>query len=288
MAASRLIDPVRGRVASAYTAGPRLDDVIAVCKSLATYGVTSAIGYWGDPDESARAVADVHLAAINRLSAEQMDCYVSIKLSRLGFDAGLFAELASAATRSNVRLHVDALGPESVDATLRLLEGVPRTGRLGTTLPGRWHRSVDDTARIIELGLAVRVVKGQWLDDGPKRIDPSEGFLGIVDRLSGHQGGVAVATHDVRLLTESLRHLTESGTPCESELFFGLPFRGPAIAAWRLGVPVRVYVAYGASGPPFSVKELRRKPVAWWWFMQDVLLGKDKMWRSVRRARPQL
>jgi len=279
------MNPIRGRIASVYGAGPRLDEALAVCRRLATYGVTSAIGYWGDPDESARTVADAHLAAIERLSAEEMDCYVSIKLSRLGFDAALFAELEAAATRSGVRLHVDALGPETADATLGLLEGAARTGRLGTTLPGRWRRSAEDVARIVDLGLAIRIIKGQFAAEVDERVDPAQGFLEIVDRLRGYEGGVAVATHDVRLLTESLRRLTESGTRCEVELFFGMPFRAPAIAARRLGAPVRVYVSYGEAGAPFSVRDHIGHPVAYWWLVQDLLLGKDKMWRSIRRSR---
>lgn len=272
------VERIRRRRRAAYGAGLRLDDALAACRDLATCGLASTIGYAAPPDASARAVADTQLAAFRRLSAGDLDCYVSVKLSTLGFDAGLFAELATAAAESGRRLHVDALAPDTADATWRLLEGAANGGRLGATLPGRWRRSVGDAARARDLGLPVRVVKGQWADGSA---DAAGGFLDVVDRLRGYAARVAVATHDVALLSESLRRLR--GTPCEVELLHGLPFRAPARVATEHGVPIRVYVPYGATGAPYDLATLRRNPAAAWWLAQDVLLGKEKLWRAVRR-----
>jgi proline dehydrogenase len=162
---------------------------------------------------------------------------------------------------------------------------MPRDGRVGTTLPGRWGRSADDAARAARLGLSVRIVKGQWAERADGGGDPvGEGFLRVVDRLRGHPHRVAVATHDVALLTESLRRLQETGTPCEVELLYGLPFRGPALRARRAGVPIRVYVPYGDAGAPYGRADLAHNPAATWWLVQDLLLGKNKTWRAIRRT----
>ena len=152
------------------------------------------------------------------------------------------------------------------------------------SFPGRWRRSADDASRAAELGLAVRVIKGQWAHGADGDVEPAEGFLRIVDRLCGHTGGVAVATHDVTLLTEALRRLNAAETPCEVELLYGLPFRAPAVAAWDLGIPVRLYVPYGDVGATYGIAALKRNPTAVWWLVQDLLLGKDKTWWSIRRS----
>jgi proline dehydrogenase len=279
-------EPLRQRRRSAYAAGP-IDQALDVCRRLARYGLGSIAGYMAAPDERPRAVADVHLQAFERLAADEVDCHVSVKLSGLDFDADLFAELDVASARTSRPLHVDALAPETVEATWRLLERTPRAGEIGTTLPGRWRRSADDAALAERLGLRVRVVKGQWADDNGATLDPRAGFLAVVDRLRGHPRGVSVATHEVELLEESLRRLIAAGTPCTAELFFGLPFRAPALAARRLGVPVRVYVPYGAAGAPYAVADVTAKPIAAWWLAQDLLLGKEKTWLSIRRSRLQ-
>ena len=278
------LEPIRRRREAAYGAGPAIDDALAAALRLARYGIASTVGYSAGPDENARAAADVQLAAFDRLSAGDLDCYVSVKLSEVGFDAGLFAEFDAAAARSGRRLHLDALAPETVDTVWRLLEGAPRVGALGVSFPGRWRRSADDASRAAELGLAVRVVKGQWACGADGDVDPGEGFLRVVDRLCGHTGGVAVATHDVTLLTEALRRLSAAGTPCEVELLYGLPFRAPAVAAWARGIPVRLYVPYGDVGATYGIAALKRNPTAAWWLVQDLVLGKEKTWWSVNRS----
>jgi proline dehydrogenase len=285
---SEWVDALRRRRAAAYHAGPGLDDALAACRRLAADRIPFAVGYSAAPEESARTAADVHHRAFEALAAADLDGYVSVKLSELAFDPALLGELDAAAARTQRRLHIDALAPETVDDTWQLLERMPRAGALGMSFPGRWRRSADDAARAAELGCAVRVVKGQWAHGAGGDVDPSEGFLRVIDRLRGHRGGVAVATHDVGLLTESVRRLTTSGTPCEVELLYGLPFRAPAVAARRLGVVARLYVPYGTVGATYGITDLRRRPVTAWWLVQDLLLGKDKTWQSIRRSRARL
>ena len=277
---------MRQRRRSAYGAGS-LDGALDVCRRLASYGLASTVGYTAGPGERPRSVADVHLSAFERLAAEGIDGHVSVKLSALDFDSDLFGELDAASARTSRPLHVDALAPETVDATWLLLQRAPRAGEVGMTLPGRWRRSAEDASLAERLGLRARVVKGQWADVAPDAVDPAQGFLDVVDRLRGHSGGVAVATHDVALLAESLRRLIAADTPCAAELFFGMPFRAPAVAARRLGVPIRIYVPYGHAGAPYGIADVPGRPVAAWWLMQDLALGKDKTWLSIRRSRPQ-
>jgi proline dehydrogenase len=223
----------------------------------------------------------VHRRAFEALTAEGLNAYVSVKPAALGFDRALFGELAATAATAGRRLHLDALGPETADAAWALLASAPDPGVLGVTLPARWRRSAADAERAVALGLAVRVVKGQWNDDGAS-VDATDGFLAVVDRLRGSTAGVAVATHDPALLAASLQRLAR--TPCEAELFNGLPFRAPAAVARGLGVRVRVYVAYGDAAAPYDVADVLRRPAAAWWLTQDLLLGKDKSWRDMRSS----
>jgi proline dehydrogenase len=243
--------------------------------------MAAAVGYSARPGERAAEVARVHLSAFEALAATDLDGYVSVKLPALDFDPGLFAELAAAAAQSGRRLHVDAVAPSTADATWRLLERAAPLEAVGTTLPARWRRSAADVARVIELGLSVRLVKGQWADGGGS-VDAAAGLLDLVDRLGGHTAGVAVATHAPDLLAESLRRLQASGTACEAELFYGLPFRAPVRVARDLGVPLRVYVAYGEVGAPYAVSDALGNRAAAWWLAQDLLFGEDKTWRDIR------
>jgi proline dehydrogenase len=223
----------------------------------------------------------VHLRAFEELTAADLDAYVSVKLPALDFDARLFAELVTAAAQSGRRLHLDAVAPSTADVTWRLLERAAPIESLGTTLPARWRRGAADVARAAELGLRVRLVKGQWADGGGT-VDAAAGLLDLVDRLGGHAAGVAVATHAPDLLAESLHRLQVSATACEAELLYGLPFRAPVRVARDLGVPLRVYVAYGDVGAPYAVTDVIGNRAAAWWLAQDLLFGEDKTWRDIR------
>jgi proline dehydrogenase len=287
-AGSAWLDAARRRRASAYVAGPGLDDAVAASRRLAADGIPFTLGYSAPPEERARAAADVHLGAFAALAGDGTDGYVSVKLSGLHFDPALFGELEAAAARSGRRMHLDALAPETVDQTWGLIEGASDPAALGIALPGRWRRSVDDARRALDLGLVVRVVKGQWVDTVDADVDPAAGFLAVIDALAGAKNLVAVATHDIALLEESVRRLTAARTPCEAELLLGLPFAPPARAARRLGVPIRLYVPFGKTGAAYGVGELVRKPATAWWLVQDLLLGKDKTWQSIRRSRANL
>jgi proline dehydrogenase len=278
------LGPVRRRRWQAYGVGPSLDDALQASRRLASYGIASTVGYSSQAGEGARRTADVHLAAFDALASGELDGYVSVKLSTLDFDPGLLTELDAAAARSGRRLHLDALAPETVDPTWRLLEEAPRAGQLGMSFPGRWRRSADDAQRAAELGLVVRVVKGQWKHGADGDVDPAEGFLDVIDRLCGRARAVAVGTHDAGLLTEAVGRLRAAGTPCEVELLYGLPFRAPALAARQMDVPIRVYVPYGHIAATYGVADIRRTPAALWWLAQDLLLGKDKTWWSIRRS----
>jgi proline dehydrogenase len=278
------LEPLRRRRAAAYAAGPGLDQAVQAGRRLADHGIASTIGYTAAPGESAGSVAAMHRAAFERLAGEPFDCYVSVKLSALDFDARLFAELAATAARTGRALHLDALAPDTVDATWRLVQIAPRMAQLGVALPGRWARSPDDATRAVRRGLRVRVVKGQWEGGAGNGVDPAEGFVRVIDRLRGHRAGVAVATHDAGLLAESLQRLIAAHTPCWAELLLGLPFRVPAAIARRLGVPIRIYVPYGRAAAPYGVADVRRNPAVARWLIEDLVLGKEKMWRSVRRS----
>src|SRR4051812_9602604 len=63
---------LRRRRAAAYGAGPGLDDALEACRRLAAYGMRSTVGYSAPAGERPRAVADVQLAAFDRLARENL------------------------------------------------------------------------------------------------------------------------------------------------------------------------------------------------------------------------
>jgi proline dehydrogenase len=267
------IDKLTRRVARSYIVGPELSDAVRAAKFIAPQDMVSTICYWDSETDNPRDIANRYRSIIESISNEHLNCYVSIRPWALQFSYGLFDELCAFAHQHDVSLHLDSLLPDASDKAFAMIERDGAQGpTVGCTLPGRWQRSVSDAGRAIDLGLRVRIVKGQWPEPQGADLNPREGFLKVVDRLSGYASAVAVATHDVDLARESLKRLRSAGTSCELELLFGLPV-GPGIGVARsLGIPVRIYLPFGKAWLPYVIAQAKRNPVIAWWLFRDLWL----------------
>jgi proline dehydrogenase len=266
--------PLATRAARHYVAGPDLADALRTCRQLSRLGFAGTVGYWNRDNESSGQLVDAHLAILDALAREGLDCSISVKIPPLGFGQDLLTRVVEHAQRVGVGIHFDSLAPEASDATFALIaEALARHPRLGCTLPGRWRRSVYDADRAVELGVTVRVVKGQWADPAEPARDMSMGFLAVIDRLAGRAAHVSVATHDVALAREALRRLRAADTPCELELLLGLPTGLPLRAAAAAGAPVRFYVPYGHAALPYRLSHVLHNPHVAWWIVRDLLAG---------------
>jgi len=272
--ASKCVLPLALRAAKAYVAGERLDDAMLAADKLCDRGLGVTFGYWNSPQDTPRLVADAYLAGIRALAGRQ-HAYLSIKVPSLDYSSALLGEIVEQATRQRVRLHFDALAPETTDRSRALFEEFLDAGvELSYTLPGRWARSLRDAAWASELGIVVRVVKGQWADPSDQHRDMRHGFLRVIDALAGRARHVAVASHDVPLVNEAVKRLRESDTSRELELLYGLPMRRSLEQADQLELGVRIYVPYGKSYLPYALSRASSNPRVVWWLVRDLFAAR--------------
>jgi proline dehydrogenase len=265
-------EAVAKRAGRAYIAGPELDDAMNACRRLSGLGFGGTICLWNIGSDSPKRIVNAYTSALAIVANEKMDCYLSIKFPSLNYDVALLNEVLEQARHKNILVHFDSLEPETVDRTFSMIAQAARSySHLGCTLPGRWARSIADADSAVDLGLHVRVVKGQWPDPLHAEINPQNGYLNVIDRLAGRARSVAVATHDAELVRNALDRLRQAGTPCSLELLYGLPMKQPLRVAAELGVPVRVYVPFGHGSPPYSLTQARHNPRVFWWVLRDVI-----------------
>lgn len=260
---SAAILPFLKRAARPYVGGDTVGEALFVVDRLAREGFGATLGYWDRGRDTARQTADLYHNAIECLSLQDRDCYISLKPPPLRFSHDLARELAAAAAAQALRLHCDSHGPEAADLSNEMLETMAEkldTSRLGTTLPGRWTRSLRDADWAVACGLHVRVVKGQWPDPTEPQRNIHSGYLAVVGRLAGRARHVSVATHDFDLARQSIALLQGAGTPCDIELLLGMPARPLLAWAKQKGIKVRIYVPYGAGFVPNAIGVLKRNP----------------------------
>jgi len=268
-----------------YLAGAELQDAVQACRRFSEHGFAASVGYWNNPGDDPRLVADHYLATLDGLAHEDLNSYLSIKAPALGLNLELVAEIIERGEQAGIRVHFDALTPETAEPTFELIaQSLTPSRRIGCTLPGRWQRSLADADRAVALGLDVRVVKGEWADPVHPDIDLSSGFLAVIDRLAGRARHVGVATHDAGLAYDALCRLRAANTACELEQLFGLPLRDTIKVARDLEVPVRLYVPYGNAWVPYCLSQIRKQPRILWWVVRDAVFGRSLNLLDVPRS----
>ncbi len=262
------------RLALAYSAGPNPDDAVRVAVSLAGLGHRTIVGFMNDDKTDPRTVARNSIAALEGVTANRLDSYVSIKAPALAFNRRLVRGIVDSAHARRVRVHFDALAAADVDPTFSLIEEMqPFHEDLGCTLPGRWKRSTEDAKRAIELGLSVRVIRGEWVDSKEHERDWREGFLEIVDAVAGRVPKVGVATHNPGLARQAVRRLKAARTPCELEVVRGYPIHRVLPVAVSEGIPMRVYIPFGYVAFPYTIGQVVRRPRIVLWVLRDIFRG---------------
>lgn len=258
----------------AYVPGDRLEDAMKVATRLGLEGVAATIGYFHHQDDSPLAVAEITRSIVDTIAGLEPVGYVSIKAPACLYDNNLIASIVLKARGEGILAHFDSHEFHTADATLECVRQTVALGaRVGLTLPGRWRRSVEDARLTCQLGIRVRVVKGEWGDPTDPGRDRRQGFLEVVDSLAGQAREVAVATHDPQLARESLSRLLDAGTKCELELLNGLPKRNLLPIAKEFGVPVRVYIPFGVAWRPYALSKLGDDPRILWWLVSDGFHG---------------
>jgi proline dehydrogenase len=263
------------RAAAAYTAGPAAEDARAVCDRVARQCLATTVCYWNSSIDSPDFVAQCYIRLLRLISDVPTDSYLSMKAPALGFNLELLRKIIQEAQSKNTTLHFDAMAPDTVDMTLNLIDQARRIyPNVSCTLPGRWRRSVHDVDSAIDLGLRVRVVKGEWPGLNGDETDKSDGFINVIDRLAARRARrVAVATHDAALACECFDRLERAGISYELELLYGLPQQAMLKIARGRRVSVRVYVPYGHAGLPYRLKDVVHNPRIFTWFARDLIRG---------------
>lgn len=266
------------KAASAYVAGAEVRDAVAVCRKLAGKGCKATICPWDLVGTPVEEVGVSYRQALEAIAENDLEISLSIKTPSIGYDFGIFKDLVSYAAEKNIRVHLDGMAAETVDRTFRLIEQVlPDFKNLGYTLPSRWKRSFVDFERTKEWGLPVRLVKGQWICPRQDEVSPEQGLLKLVDLFCGRGDLVAIGSHDHNLSQGCLHQLVASGTPCELEQLYGLPFY-TANYAKSNRVPIRVYVPYDCGYLPYALSAVARRPIILWWLSRDLcrsVVGRD-------------
>jgi proline dehydrogenase len=228
--------------------------------------------------EEADEVAEHYLGLMGSISAKGLDGEISVKLTQLGFDldvdrtAAHVERLAERAATFGKTLWIDMEGSAYTEKTVAFYERVKaRHANTGVCLQAYLHRTAADLQRLLPLEPAIRLVKGAYAEPDSiayqSRRDVDISFVALaISMLDAKRAGrnirIALATHDVALLSQIAKYVETLGLPktaFEVQMLYGIRSDEQRRLA-REGFAVRDLVSYGAAWYPWYLRRLAERP----------------------------
>ena len=145
-----LVMPIVRRATRAYVAGEDIDAGIDLASRVRDAGFSCTLCYWNDGTEEPRIVSDEYLKILSRGSEEGLDLALSAKLPALWERQEEVDRVVKKAREVGSTVIFDSHDPSKSDDTLACIEQTGPQG-MGMAIPGRWHRSLEDAERAIEM-----------------------------------------------------------------------------------------------------------------------------------------
>lgn len=268
--------PVMRRLSARYIAGESLQEALDVLGDLARRGHPGILDILGEnvrTADQARAVEAQYERAAEALATAELDVYVSVKPTHFALAASeelaleLYAKLARRCRELGLRVRVEMEDHPTTDATLRVFARLrAEFDNVGVVLQSRLMRTPQDIARLPAVPVAVRMVKGIYLEPPEiAHVDPEpirDAYVACCEALFARGATVSFATHDDGLaqrLLDLVQRMRVGPERYEFQVLLGV--REPLWTTWReAGHRVRVYVPYGPDWLAYSLRRLRRNP----------------------------
>jgi proline dehydrogenase len=261
-----------------FIAGEDLDAAVDVVRAANARGIVATlndVGTHATTAAEAVAAGDAAVASVHRIRRDGLQANVSVKLTHLGLDVdeGLaraqLSRVLDAARAAGTFVRIDMEESAYVDRTLRIHADARAShgdATVGIVLQAYLRGREDDVSRLAADGPAIRWVKGGYWEDAAvvhrNAADIDRIFASGIERLLASGSRHAIATHDPRMVARARTLAAKAGLPSgawELQLLYGVR---PELAgeAARAGIPVRLYVPYGARWYEYALGCIRRMP----------------------------
>ncbi|MGH9470376.1 MAG: proline dehydrogenase family protein [Terriglobia bacterium] len=268
------------RTVSRFMPGERAEDALAAARELEQHSIGAVFTHLGEnvtDREEALAVASEYLGVLDLADSLSPAAEISVKLTHLGIDfdpevcfASLEKLVQRAAPQSCVWIDMESSG--YVNRTIYLYRRArARYRNVGVCLQAYLYRTAGDLDLLLELGPAIRLVKGAYNEPGDRAfgrkaaVDEnyfklSQKLLSAEARASGVRA--AFATHDRRLIRRIIEHAqsVQAGrSSLEFQMLYGIQ-RAEQLRLAREGWRTRVLISYGSAWFPWFMRRLAERP----------------------------
>ena len=263
--------------ANRFVAGETFDEAAEVLARLNERGLhanTTLLGEDVLSEAEAQGVAAEYEQILDGIAARGLRVNIALKLTHLGLllDEELaYAHVSrlvghAAALGNFIRLDMEHSG--LVDQTLGIYRRLRTEGRdaVGTVLQSYLYRTPADLAELLPLTPNLRLVKGAYLEPPevayPRKTDVDDAFMKLVESCFAASGYTAVATHDERLIEQSIALAAAMGVGLdrfEFQMLYGVRSALQSALVAR-GFKVLVATPFGPQWYPYLMRRLAERP----------------------------
>ncbi len=259
--------------AKRFIAGEDLPTAMKSIQSLQTSGYLSTVDILGENTHRRDQVEQAqksYLDLLNQVDKESLPMDLSLKVTQMGLDIDWelckknISEILSAASGHTVRFDIE--GSDYTKQTINLCIELHETYRnLGQALQAYLYRTGGDVERLLDQGISIRLCKGAYKESATNAWTSMEdiraNFLTLAKIILKEGFLPAIATHDEYILTEILEFVKKENISPKSfyfEMLYGVR-RDIHKALLDKGYQVRIYVPYGKSWLPYTLRRLTEK-----------------------------
>jgi len=221
----------------------------------------------------AQRARDSYLEIFERIAKEKLHANVSCKLTQLGLDIntdfcqGLVLSLTERALGFDNFLRVDMEGSLYAQRTIDLVKRARgRNPAVGTVIQSYLYRSEGDIKDLLSYGCRIRLCKGAYKElpeiAYPHKRDVDANFVRLMQMLLPSGFYHAIATHDPRMIAETIRFAAAqriSKDDFEFQMLYGVRTDLQRRLV-RDGYRLRIYIPFGKDWFPYFMRRLAERP----------------------------
>jgi proline dehydrogenase len=263
--------------AKQYIAGETLEQALVKATQLNREGIGVTLDLLGeDPGDKSDCIQalGVYEKAIEAIHAKGLNAGISLKPSQMGLklDKGFclanIRHLLGIAAQYHIFVRIDmedaSMCQDTIDLFLPLHE---KFSNVGLVIQAYLRRSIDDITLLAGQGANLRLCKGAycWESRQVAYKDPDiiiESYIYLLEKLFSRGCFVGIATHDERLVFQSLALIDRLGLSkktYEFQMLLGVEEQLRQIL-FESGHPIRVYLPFGKQWFAYSLRRFRENP----------------------------
>ncbi|MBI4382859.1 MAG: proline dehydrogenase family protein [Nitrospinae bacterium] len=260
-------------LAKRYIAGQDLETALRSLDALNHSGYLSTVDILGENTstaDQARAAKQEYLDLLREIESISTTMDLSIKLTQMGLDIdpelckSNVEEILRAAKHHSARFDME--GSRYTERTVRMCLDLRKScPSLGQAVQAYLYRTAADVDQLVQNGVSVRLCKGAYKE--PPEIayqsmdDIRENFRKLAFKLLKEGFLPAIATHDEYLIQEVISFAQREKIDKRSfymEMLYGVR-RDLHKFLLDKGYQVRIYVPYGKSWLPYTLRRLAER-----------------------------